>query len=300
MLPEFPVPPLRNVGSRTANRGIKGGADGHPVRMTTPSTRQFAVVTGASSGIGFELAKQFAEHGYDLMIVAEDEGIEQAAQSLRRDGENQIVAVRADLADYDGCEQVYRAINDTGREVDAAAINAGRGIGGDFTRETDLIEELNVIDVNVASTVHLAKRLLPPMVARGTGQVLFTSSVASMMPGTYQAVYNASKSFVQSFTEALRAELKDTGVTVTALMPGPTDTNFFHRAEMDDTTVGAGAKDDPAVVAKQGFEAMIKGKEKVVAGSVKTKVQGAASKIMPDSIKAEMHRKMAEPGSADK
>lgn len=153
--------------------------------MTTPSAREFAVVTGASSGIGYELAKQFADHGYDLLIVAEDEGIELAAQSLRRDGENQIMAVRADLADYDGCEQVYRAINDTGREVDAAAINAGRGLGGDFTRETDLIEELNIVDVNVASTVHLAKRLLPPMVERGSGQVLFTSSVASMMPGTY-------------------------------------------------------------------------------------------------------------------
>jgi short-subunit dehydrogenase len=267
--------------------------------MTTATNRQFAVVTGASSGIGFELARQFADHGYDLMVVAEDDGIEIAAQSLRRAGENEVLAVQADLADYDGCEQVYRAINETGREVDAAAINAGRGIGGDFARETDLIEELDVIGVNVESTVHLAKRLLPPMIARGQGRVLFTSSIASMMPGTYQAVYNASKSFVQSFAEALRAELKDTGVTVTALMPGPTDTNFFHRAEMDDTKVGAGKKDDPAVVAKQGFEAMMKGKEKVVAGSAKTKLQGTASKVLPDSVKAEMHRRMAEPGSAD-
>jgi short-subunit dehydrogenase len=137
------------------------------------------------------------------------------------------------------------------------------------------------------------------MIARGAGRLLFTSSIASMMPGTYQAVYNASKSFVQSFAEALRDELKDTGVTVTALMPGPTETNFFHRAEMDDTRVGASDKDDPAVVAKQGFEAMMKGDQKVVAGSMKTKVQGAASKIMPDSAKARMHRGMAEPGSAD-
>jgi short-subunit dehydrogenase len=266
--------------------------------MTTPTEREFAVVTGASSGIGFELARQFAEHGYDLLVVAEDEGIETAAATLRRDGGNTVVALRADLAEYDGCEQLYRAVNDTGRDVDAVAINAGRGIGGDFVRETDLIEELNVIDVNVASTVHVAKRLLPPMVERGQGQVLFTSSVASMMPGTYQAVYNASKSFVQSFAEAVRAELKDTGVTVTALMPGPTDTNFFHRAEMDDTKVGAGKKDDPALVAKQGFDAMMKGKEKVVAGSAKNKIQGAASKVLPDSAKAAMHRRMAEPGSA--
>jgi uncharacterized protein len=263
--------------------------------MTTPSTREFAVVTGASSGIGFELAKQFAEHDYDVLIVAEDEGIERAADEL---GRAHVTALRADLATYEGCEELYRAVIGTGRPIDAVAINAGRGIGGDFVRETDLIEELNVIDVNVTSTVHIAKRLLPEMLAHGGGRVLFTSSVASMMPGTYQAVYNASKSFVQSFAEALRAELKDTNVTVTALMPGPTDTNFFHRAEMTDTKVGAGEKDDPALVAQQGFEALMKGEEKVVAGSLKTKVQAAASKVMPDSAKAEMHRKMAEPGSA--
>jgi short-subunit dehydrogenase len=266
--------------------------------MTTTSN-EFAVVTGASSGIGFELARQFAEHGYDLLVTAEDAGIDQAAADLRRDGRNQIIAVRADLATYEGVEELYAAILESGRDVDAIALNAGRGIGGDFVRETDLADELNVIDVNVTSTVHLAKRVLPGMVGRGSGQVLFTSSIASTMPGTYQAVYNASKSFVQSFAEALRAELKDTGVTVTALMPGPTDTNFFHRAEMDDTRVGAAQKDDPAVVAKQGFEAMREEKEKVVAGSLKTKVQGAAAKVMPDKAKAEMPRKMAEPGSAE-
>jgi short-subunit dehydrogenase len=135
------------------------------------------------------------------------------------------------------------------------------------------------------------------MVARKAGRVLFTSSIASMMPGTYQAVYNASKSFVQSFAEALRAELKDTGVTVTALMPGPTDTNFFHRAEMEDTKVGSSHKDDPALVAEQGIKALLSGKEKVLAGSLKTRAQGVASKVAPDRVKAEMHRRMAEPGS---
>jgi len=266
----------------------------------TQTTNPFAVVTGASSGIGFELARQFAEHGYDLLVTAEEDGIEDAATALRRDGQNQVTAVRADLATFEGVEALYAAVLETGRPVDAIALNAGRGIGGDFTRQTTLADELNVIDVNVTSTVHLAKRVLPDMVARDEGKVLFTSSIASTMPGTYQAVYNASKSFVQSFAEALRAELKDTNVTVTSLMPGPTDTNFFHRAEMDDTNVGAGNKDDPAVVAKQGFEALMKDKEKVVAGSAKTKIQGAASKIMPDRAKAEMHRKMAEPGSAEK
>ncbi len=266
---------------------------------TTPTGRSFAVVTGASKGIGFELARQFVQNGYDVMIAAEDAGIEEAASALRRDGAAAVQVVQADLATYEGVEQLYQAVIETGRPVDALALNAGRGIGGDFTRQTDLSDELNVIDVNVTSTVHLAKRMLPDMVARNAGRVLFTSSIASTMPGTNQAVYNASKSFVQSFAEALREELKETDVTVTSLMPGPTDTNFFHRAEMDDTRVGSSKKDDPAVVAKQGFEALMKDKEKVVAGSVKTKVQGAASKVMPDSAKATMHSKMAEPGSGD-
>jgi uncharacterized protein len=267
--------------------------------MTTTSTdRPFAVVTGASSGIGFELARQFVEHGFDLLVAAEDPGIEEAAVALGRDAGATVHPVRVDLATYDGVETLYRAIAGTGRPVDAIALNAGRGIGGDFARDTDLREELNVIDVNVTSTVHLAKRVVPDMVGRGRGRVLFTSSIASTMPGTYQAVYNASKSFVQSFALALRDELRDTGVTVTSLMPGPTETEFFERAEMLDTRVGAGDKDDPAVVAKQGFEALMKGSERVVGGGAKTRVMAAAAKVTPDSVKAAQHRKMAEPGSA--
>jgi len=261
--------------------------------------RPLAVVTGASSGIGYELAKQFAQHGYDLLIAAEDEGIEQAGTALCGDGGPEVRTCRVDLATYDGVETLYEAITATGRPVDAIAINAGRGAGGDFTRDTDLRDALNIIDVNVTSTVHLAKRVLPGMVSRGSGRVLFTSSIASTMPGSFQAVYNASKSFVQSFSEAVRNELKDTGVTVTALMPGPTDTNFFERADMLDTKVGAGPKDNPAKVAEQGFEALMQDDDHVVAGSSKNKVQAVAAKAMPDTAKAEMHRKMAEPGSAE-
>ncbi|SHM87813.1 SDR family NAD(P)-dependent oxidoreductase [Cryptosporangium aurantiacum] len=267
---------------------------------TAPSGTPFAVVTGASSGIGYELARQFAAHGFDLLIAAEDEDITVAAIDLRRDAHHRVEAVQVDLATSAGVEQLYRAIEAVGRPVDAIALNAGRGAGGDFARETDLQDELEVIDVNVRSTVHLAKRVLPDMVRRNAGRVLFTSSIASTMPGTYQAVYNASKSFVQSFAEALQAELNDSGVTVTSLMPGPTDTKFFERADMQDTRVGASdSKDDPADVARQGFEALMKGEPRVVAASFSTKAQEAAAKLMPDRLKAEMHRRMAEPGSAD-
>jgi uncharacterized protein len=267
--------------------------------MTTSNpVRPLAVVTGASSGIGYELARQFAEHDYDVVIAAEDAGIHDAAVRLRRDGGPVVDPQQIDLAKYDEVERLYAYLRNLGRPVEAIALNAGRGAGGDFTTETELRDELNIIDVNVTSTVHLAKRVLPDMVARGDGKVLFTSSIASQMPGAYQAVYNASKSFVQSFAEAVRNELKDTGVTITALMPGPTDTAFFDRAEMQDTKIGAGKKDDPAQVAAQGFEALMKGKDHVVGGSAKNKVQAVAAKVMSDPAKAEMHRKMAEPGSA--
>ena len=143
-------------------------------------------------------------------------------------------------------------------------------------------------------------RVVADMVKRGEGKILFTSSIASTMPGTYQAVYNASKSFVQSFALALRAELKDTGVTITSLMPGPTETEFFERADMMDTKIGTSdSKDDPADVARDGFEALMAGKERVVSHSLSTKAQGRGSRLMPDSAKAKMHEKMAEPGSAE-
>jgi len=183
--------------------------------------------------------------------------------------------------------------------VDAIAINAGVGVGGDFARDTDLRDELNLINLNVVSTVHLAKRVVKDMVARGSGRILFTSSIAALMPGSFEAVYAASKAFVQSFAEAIRNELKDTGVTVTALQPGPTETNFFHRADMEDTRAGASKKDDPADVAKQGFDALMAGKDHVIAGSIMTKLQGAMAKVLPETLNAEQHRKLAEPGSAN-
>ncbi|MER6694076.1 SDR family NAD(P)-dependent oxidoreductase [Streptomyces minutiscleroticus] len=256
--------------------------------------RPLALVTGASSGIGHELAKQFARHGYDLLVNAEDDRLDLAAQRLRELGA-QVRAVRADLRTAEGVDELVAAT--TGLTLDAAALNAGVGQGGAFA-DTDLDDDLSVIDLNVVSTVRLAKPLLRRMVARGEGRLMFTSSIASMMPGSFQPVYNASKSFVQSFAEALREELKDTGVTVTSFMPGPTDTDFFRRAGMEDTKIGSSGKDDPAQVAEQAFEALMKGRPKAVTGSLGTKAQGLADRVLPDTAKAVLHRKMAEPGSA--
>jgi short-subunit dehydrogenase len=264
--------------------------------MTATAT-PLAVVTGASSGIGLELARQFATNGFDLIVNAEDAELDGAAAQLRSCGA-EVQAVRADLRTYDGVEQLWAAISAGARPVAAAALNAGVGQGGRFV-DTDLDDELSIIHLNVTSTVHLAKRLLRDMARRDEGRLLITSSIASTMPGTYQAVYNASKSFLQSFSEALAEELKDGGVTITSLMPGPTETEFFHRADMDDTRIGQSNKDDPAQVAEQGFQALMKGERKVVGGSLQTKAQEAVGSVLPDRAKAAAHGRMAEPGSGE-
>jgi uncharacterized protein len=264
--------------------------------MATNGSRPLAVVTGASSGIGFELAKQFADNGFDLIIAAEDAELDAAATELRGLG-GVVEAVRVDLATSEGVEELWGHMRHV--KLDAVCLNAGRGAGGAFATDTALADELEIIDLNVRGTVHLAKHVVGSMVARNEGRILFTSSIASTMPGAFQAVYNASKSFVQSFAVALANELKDTDVTITSLMPGPTDTEFFERADMLDTKVGAGDKDDPADVARDGFEALMDGDERVVSASLKTKAQGRFSRVLPDSVKAQLHRSMAEPGSAD-
>jgi short-subunit dehydrogenase len=267
--------------------------------MEASSQRPLAVVTGASSGIGYELAKQFASNGFDLIVCAEDSAIVTAAGELEGLGCS-AEAVQADLGRPEGVEQLHGRIAASGRPVAAIALNAGIGMGGAFATDTDLEQELQIVDLNCRSTVHLAKLVLRDMVTRDEGRLLFTSSIASTMPGSFQAVYNASKSFVQAFAVALREELKDTNITVTSLMPGPTDTEFFERAEMMDTKMGASdSKDDPAEVARDGFEALMAGAERVVSHSLSTKVQSGASRFIPDRVKAKMHRGMAEPGSAD-
>ncbi len=262
------------------------------------SDKQFAVVTGASSGIGYELAKQFAQNGFDVLISSGSGAIDTAASDIEALGATAQV-VQADLATHEGVHKLLAAIKSAGRPVDAIAINAGVGVSRRFV-ETDLGEELNMVALNVTSTVHIAKHIVKDMVSRGQGRILFTASIAGTMPTPYEAIYGATKAFVRSLSQSLREELKDTGVSVTALMPGATETNFFHRAGGDDTKLGASEKDDPAEVAKEGFEALMAGKDHVVAGSFKNKLQAAAGYTLPDSLVASAHARMAEPSAAKK
>lgn len=269
--------------------------------MTTAS-RPLAVVTGASSGIGFELARQFVDHGFDLLAVAEEPAIERVAELS--DGTAWIDPVQLDLTADGAVDELHRRITATGRPVAALALNAGIGVGGAFAStdpevETPLDVELQLIALNVRSVVHLAKHVLHDMVARNEGRVLFTSSVESTMPGSYQAVYSGSKSFVQAFALAVREELKDTEVSITSLMPGPVETGFFAKADMMDTKVGQQDKDDPADVARQGFEALMAGDERVVAASLSSKVMGKVGRVIPDRVKAATHSSISEPGSGE-
>jgi short-subunit dehydrogenase len=257
-------------------------------------TRLFAVVTGASSGIGFELAKCCAERGHDLLIAA-DEPMDQAVAALRATGAS-VETVRADLATHQGVDQLHAAIK--GRPVDALLANAGRGLGHAFL-DQEFSDIQRVVDTNVTGTIYLIHKVGRDMRARGAGRILITGSIAGLMPGTFQAVYNGTKAFLDSFAYALRAELKDSGVTVTCLMPGATETEFFERADMLDTKIGAGKKQPADEVARAGFEAMMKGDAEVVTGW-NNKLKAAISHVVSSSMLAEQHRKEAAPGTAHK
>jgi uncharacterized protein len=256
------------------------------------STRPVALVTGASTGIGRELARVFAEHDFDVVAVAEEDAIHDVASEL---GSGTVTAVQADLATPEGVEAAWQGVGGLGRPPAAVALNAGIGVSGRFD-QTPLTDDLALVDLNVRSTVHLAKLASRAMVAVGEGRILVTSSIAAVAPGPYHSTYAASKAFVHSFAEGLRVELKDTGVTVTSLMPGPTDTEFFSRADMGDTKVGqSDSKDDPAEVARQGYDALMAGKASVVAGSVRNRIQAELGTHLPDALAAPLMARMTKP-----
>jgi short-subunit dehydrogenase len=254
--------------------------------------RQLAVVTGGSSGIGLELARECLANGFDVIIAA-DRPTDGSVAELQTEG-GRVEAVQCDLATKGGVETLMQAVG--GRQVDALLANAGHGLGHGFL-DQNFDEVTHVIDTNITGTLYLIHRVGNQMRTRGAGRILLTGSIAGFMPGTFQAVYNGTKAFIDSFSWALRNELKDTGVTVTCLMPGVTDTEFFERAGLMDTKVGQDEhKADPAEVAKIGFKAMMDGEGDVVAG-MKNKLQTAIASVTPSAVLAEQHRKMAEPGS---
>ena len=257
---------------------------------------KLALITGASTGIGFELAKLAAQDGYDLVVVADEALIEESAEELRSGG-TAVVAVEADLATFEGVDKLLSAAEN--RPIDVLCANAGVGTGGAFL-DQNVDKWHHSIDTNVTGTVYLLQKVMAQMVARGDGKILVTGSIAGHVPGSFNAVYNATKAFVDNFTDALRDELKDhRGVTLTTLKPGATDTLFFHRAGMDDTKVGQDdSKADPGKVAMDGWTAMLEGKGNITSGLM-NKLQVAASGVAPVSVMAHQHRKMAEPASAD-
>jgi uncharacterized protein len=259
------------------------------------ASRKLAIVTGASTGIGFELAHVAAQEGCDLIVVADEALIEAAAKDFTRHGTD-VQAVEADLSTIEGVERLLAAAG--GRQIDILCANAGRGVGHSFL-EQDVADWRKVIDTNITGTLYLLQKVLKQMVARNEGKILVTGSIAGFIPGAFHAVYNGSKAFIDSFVDAIRNEIKDSdGVTVTNLMPGATETEFFERADMLDTKVGTMEKDDPAKVARDGWDALLSGKAHIVSGW-KNKIQAAAAHVAPAGVLAEFHRKQAEPGTGE-
>jgi uncharacterized protein len=252
-----------------------------------------AIVTGASSGIGLEIAKLAAADGYDL-IVAADTPFVDAASGLQNLGV-EVRQLEADLATEQGVRELLDVVGS--RPVDVLVANAGHGLGHGFLDQSPE-EWQHVIATNITGTLLLIHPIAKAMRARGEGRILITGSIAGHLSGSFQAVYNGSKAFIDSFAGALGNELKDSGVTVTCLKPGATETEFFHRAGMDDTKVGQGKKADPVDTAKTGWDAMKKGEHAVVDGLM-NKAQVLVAGVLPESVQAAIHRSSAEPGTGE-
>ena len=267
--------------------------------MKQSTQRPLALITGASSGIGLEMAKELKSRGYDLVITGSSERVDQAADELAAidpGATDLIEAVRADLTEYQGVEEVWAAVSALDRILDVAVLNAGMGIGGAAFKDTDLDDELRMIDLNVTSQVHLAKRVVQHMSANGGGRILFTSSVSATTPTPYEPVYGPTRSFIYSFANGLREELRGSGVSVTSLLPGATDSEFHSRAGMGNTHFGDNSwKNSRVDVARQGIEAMLKGHRFVIGGNKATKRAGLVNKFLPESLKSYRQGRMAKP-----
>ena len=262
--------------------------------METETNKKYALITGATSGIGYELAKLFAKDGYNLVIAARNEEDLQNTSSQLQQYNINVITISKDLFDPENAFDLYNEIILKGIEIDVLVNDAGQGQYGEFI-DTDIHRELSIIQLNISSLVVLTKLFLQDMVKRGHGKILNVSSVASKIPGPFQSVYHGTKAFVQSFTESIRNEVKDTGVVITALLPGPTDTDFFNKANMQESKiVQEGKLADAAEVAKDGYDALMKDDDMIISG-FKNKVQVAMSNILPDSVVADRVHKQQEP-----
>ena len=260
------------------------------------ASKGFALVTGASSGIGYHLALQLAAEGYDLVVAGKEHDRTAKIEADARAHGVEVKPFVGDLSHFHVCMDLWHAVEAMNRPLDVACINAGLGVGGEFTK-TPLEQELEVVAVNCAATVHIAKHVVRHMAGRNSGRILFTASIVSEMLAPGESVYGASKSFVLQFAKNLRYELKDSGVTVTALQPGPVDTDFFNRAGAGDTKVGTEGKKEnqPDEVARQGLKALFAGDEHVYAASLKTKFEGAVMGAVPEAVQSAAHKSMMEP-----
>jgi uncharacterized protein len=255
----------------------------------------YTLITGGSEGIGLELAKQFAENNHNLILVARDEQLLSAAKSTLNGTGVDVITISKDLFDPEAPFELYEEIKNQKLTVDILVNNAGQGVYGLF-EETDIRRELAIVQLNISSLIVLTKLFLQDMLDNGEGKILNVSSVASKSPGPWQSVYHGTKAFVQSFSEAVRSEVKEGGITITTLLPGATDTDFFNKADMEASKAvkDKDKLDDPARVAKDGYDALMSGDDKVISG-FKNKASVAMSNMMTDSQAADMMKKKQEP-----
>jgi short-subunit dehydrogenase len=254
------------------------------------------LITGATSGIGLELAKLFAKDNYNIIIVARDkQELNDTFSKLSGLTSGKIIPIAKDLFQTDAAFELYSEVKQQGINVDVLVNNAGQGQYGEFT-ETDIKRQLDIIQLNISSLVALTYQYLKDFVAKGEGKILNLSSIASKTPGPWQSVYHGTKAFIQSFTEAIRSEVKEKGITITALLPGVTDTDFFNKADMNKSKIvqDKDKMSDPADVAKDGYDALMKGKDMVISG-IGNKLQVAMDAVMPDEQLADTTNKKQAP-----
>lgn len=255
------------------------------------------LITGATSGIGLELAKLFAKDGNNLVIVARNSTeLATTVDVLKQQHQNiEILAISRDLFDPENAFAIYDELKQKEVTVNVLVNDAGQGLYGEFA-DTDLRKQLKIIQLNISSLVALTHLFLNDMLQRGTGKILNLSSIAGKLPGPWQSVYHGTKAFVQSFTEAVRSEVKDKGIVVTALLPGATNTDFFNKAGMQDSKIvqNKDQLSDPADVAKDGYQALMRGDDMIVSG-FKNKMQVGIAAITPDEMLADNLNKRQEP-----